>query len=294
MTEHAGSDYLSQFVDGSWVQTYYRDGFPFAEKYFDAESLHYFRFVCPEFKLAEWGANNDGARRCLFNGIGFIGHDYGGAADVLQTLRENGDAFATLQPEPHVATLVKGLLANRFPADGKLVYTLYNKSGAPVTGEAIEVLEVPRSRIRENSEVHRGGERPAQPPDSHESGYGWHWVECLSDAEVAATPAAEGRERLSLNLPPGSVACVSRLQRLLAVQKTAAGTVPVTVSHLAPAARLWAYLDKDTGLPADGREVKLSDGRAVVDVDQLFGRRGKLILKLLHGSYLADEAIVAP
>jgi len=265
MTEHAGSDYLSQFVDGSWMQTYYRDGFPFAEKCFDAESLHYFRFVCPEFKLAEWGANNDGARRCLFNGIGFIGHDYGGAADVLQTLRENGDAFATLQPEPHVTTLVKGLLANRFPADGKLVYTLYNKSGAPVTGEAIEAEALP----------------------------GWHWVECLSDVEVAATPAGEGRERLSLNLAPSSVACIGRLQRLLAVEKTAAGTVAVTVSRPAPAARLWAYLDKDTGLPADGRELSLSDGRARVDVDQLFGRRGKLILKLLHGSYLADEAIMA-
>ena len=72
-----------------------------------------------------------------------------------------------------------------------------------------------------------------------------------------------------------------------------AGVVAVTVSRPAPAARLVAYLDKDTGLPADGREVKLSEGRAVVDVDQLFGRRGKLILKLLRGSYLADEAIVA-
>jgi hypothetical protein len=266
MTEHAGSDYMSQFADGSWVQTYYRDGFPFAEKYFDAESLHYFRFVCPEFKLAEWGANSDGARRCLFNGIGFIGHDYGGAADVLQTLRENGDAFATLRPEPHVATLVKGLLANRFPVDGKLVYTLYNKSGAPVAGEAIEVEALPDR----------------------------HWVECLDDVEVSARPAGEGRQRLSLNLPAGSVACVSRLQRLLDVQTTAAGAVVVTVPRKAPAARLLAYLDKDTGLPADGREVELNDGRAALDATRLFGRRGKLILRLLHGSYLADEAIVAP
>jgi len=266
MTEHAGSDYMSQFVDGSWVQTYYREGFPFAEKYFDAESLHSFRFVCPEFKLAEWGANNDGSRRCLFNGIGFIGHDYGGAADVLQTLRENGDAFATLQPEPHVTTLFTGLLANRFPGDGKLVYTLYNKSGAPVTGEAIEV----------------------------EALSGWHWVECQSDVEAAARPAGEGRQRLSLNMAAGSVACASRLQRLLAVQKTAAGAVAVTVSRQAPASRLVAYLDKDTGLTADGCEVELKDGRAEVDASQLFGRRGKLILKLLHGSYLADEAIVAP
>jgi hypothetical protein len=265
MTEHAGSDYMSQFVDGSWVQTYYRDGFPFAEKYFDAESLHYFRFVCPEFKLAEWGVNNDGARRCLFNGIGFIGLDYGGAEDLLQTLRENGDAFATLAPEPHVSTLVPGLLANGFPVDAKLVYTLYNKSGGPVAGEAIEVEALP----------------------------GWRWVECLSDVEVAAQPVGEGRARLSLNLEAGRVACVSRLERLLSVEKIAAGAVAVSALRSVAPARLVVYLDKDTGLPADGRHVKLSEGRAVVDADQLFGRRGKLILKLLAGAYLVDEVSIA-
>jgi hypothetical protein len=264
MTEHAGSDYMSQFVDGSWVQTYYRDGFPFAEKHFDADSLHYFRFVFPEFTLAEWGANNDGARRCLFNGVGFIGLDYGGTNSVLQTLRENGDAFATLKPQPHVATLVKGLLANRFPVDGKLVYTLYNKSGGPVRGEAIEVESLP----------------------------GWHWVECLDDAEAVTQRTGEGRERLGLNLAAGAVACVSRLERLLAVEPAAAGAVAVRLRRQVPAARLVAYLDRDTGLAADGRGVELEDGRAQVDAIRLFGRRGKLILKLLRGPHLADEAIV--
>ena len=88
-----------------------------------------------------------------------------------------------------------------------------------------------------------------------------------SDVEVAATPAGESRERFEPEPAPGSVACVSRLQRLLAVQdrrrhRRGDGLGP------APASRLVAYVDKDTGLPADGREVKLSDGRAVVDVDQ--------------------------
>ena len=36
----------------------------------------------PEFKLVEW-ANSDGARRCLFNGIAFIGLDCGGTDGVL-------------------------------------------------------------------------------------------------------------------------------------------------------------------------------------------------------------------
>jgi len=33
------------------------------------------------------------------------------------------------------------------------------------------VFEVARSRIRENSGVFRGGQRPPQPPNSHEFGY---------------------------------------------------------------------------------------------------------------------------
>jgi hypothetical protein len=265
MTEHAGSDYLSQFVDGSWVQTYYRDGFPFAEKHYDAESLHYFRFVFPEFALAEWGTNDDGPRRCLFNGIGFIGKDYGGVDETLQTLRENGDAFATLQPEPHAATLVPGLLANRFPTAGKVVVTLYNKPGAPVAGEVLEV--------------------DARP--------GWHWVECLEDAEAIARPVGEGCERLSLSLEAGAVACLTRVERLLTVEPTAGGAA-VTLARKTEGTRLVAYLDTDTGLPADGREVELKGGRAEVDANRLFGRKGKLILKLMRGVHLADEAIAGP
>ncbi|MBM3148167.1 MAG: hypothetical protein FJ000_09795, partial [Actinobacteria bacterium] len=265
MTEHAGSDFMSQFVDGSWVQTYYRDGFPFAEKHYDAESLHYFRFVFPEFTLAEWGMNNDGPRRCLFNGIGFIGKDYGGVDETLQTLRENGDAFSTLQPEPHVATLVKGLLANLFPTAGKVVVTLYNKSGAPVAGEAIEV--------------------EARP--------GRHWVECLTDTEITAQPVGQGRERLSLSLEAGAVACLSQVERLMTVEPTAGGAA-VTLVRKIEGERLVAYLDKDTGLPGDGREVELKGGRVEVDANRLFGRKGKLILKLRRGPHLVDEAIVAP
>ena len=51
------------------------------------------------------------------------------------------------------------------------MYTLYNKSGAPVTGEAIEVENLPD----------------------------WHWVECLSDVEAAAQQVnvAELREEVA-------------------------------------------------------------------------------------------------
>ena len=39
--------------------------------------LHYFRFDCPEFKLAEWVRTTTGLTAACVNGTGFIGHDYG-------------------------------------------------------------------------------------------------------------------------------------------------------------------------------------------------------------------------
>jgi len=266
MTEHAGSDYLSQFVDGSWVQTYYRTGFPFAEEHYDAESLIYFRFVCPEFKLAEWGSNADGLRRCLFNGIGLIGHDYPGAEAVIQTLAENGDAFSTLQPEPHVATLVPGVLSNRFPGESKLVYTVYNKTSSAVSGALLEV----------------------------DAKSGWRWVDCVSDQEVEVKAIDSGHERLCLSLEPAGVACLARLERLLGSNRNAKGDVVISVARAVPEMQLAVSLDGDTGRHDDLRKVTLTDNRAVINAKELFGREGVLIVKLSSGGRLVDQLRILP
>jgi len=189
--EHAGSDYMAQFTDGSWMQTFYDKGFPFAFKHYDEDSLVYFRFVFPEFKLAQWGDSGDGPNRCFFNGIG---SPYHWATDFYTILHENADAFTGLQPEPLVATTRDRLLANRFPAGEKVVYTLYNKTGQAVDEDALRV----------------------------ERRDGRHYVDLRAGRNLAGADNDDGR-RVRVQLEPGEVTAIADLPRLIEAERTPDG-----------------------------------------------------------------------
>ena len=132
--EHAGNDWLTQFADGSWVQTFYSDQYEWVAKEFDDQSLYFFHFYFPEYVLAEWGPDTDGKRRCFFNGIG---RDSGCGPRLDAILREHSETFASTKPEPAIPTLMEGVLANKFPGRDKTIVTLYNKSGADQKGEIV-------------------------------------------------------------------------------------------------------------------------------------------------------------
>jgi hypothetical protein len=132
--EHAGNDWLTQFADGSWVQTFYSEQYEWVVEEFDDQSLYFFRFYFPEYVLAEWGPSTDGRRRCFFNGIG---RDTGCGPRLDAILREHADTFATKEPEPAMPTLVEGVLANKFPGNMETIVTIYNKSGADHEGDLI-------------------------------------------------------------------------------------------------------------------------------------------------------------
>jgi len=189
--EHAGSDYMAQFTDGSWMQTFHDTAFPFACKHYDADSLVYFRFVFPEFKLAQWGDSTDGPNRCFFNGIG---SPYHWAADLYAILHENADAFAGLAPEPLVPTARERLLANRFPAEDKVVYTLYNKTGQAVDGDLLSVA--------------RRDER--------------HYVDLRAGRPAAFADQGEGR-LVRVRLDAGQVGAIADFPRLLEGERTPEG-----------------------------------------------------------------------
>lgn len=189
--EHAGSDYMAQFVDGSWMQTFFDSAFPFAGKHFDDDSLVYFRFVFPEFKLAQWGDSAGGPQRCFFNGIG---SPYFQLADLHTILHENADAFTGLQPEPLVATTRARLLANRFPAGDKAVFTLYNKTGAPVDEPALRV----------------------------ERRVGRHYVDLRRGLPLASEDN-ESERLVRVSLAAGQVTAIADLPRLLSCERTPEG-----------------------------------------------------------------------
>ena len=267
MTEHAGSDYFTQFIDSSWTQTFY-NGFPFSEKYFDRHSLNYFHFCFPEFKLAHWGQSEDAPRRCFFNGIGI---DWGvGGVDYLQktgqVLRENGDAFASTKIEPLVETKVQNVLANKFPIEGKTVYTIYNKNDKVVDREIIEV-------------------NPYE---------GYHSVELLYDNEVnSRSELFKSKRTLALKIMANDVVCVAQFPEIIQTEKKD-NDILISLKKEVKDSKLIAYLDVDTshlGMK-DGKIINLQNGQAVINTEKLFGRKGKVILKLLQGYYLVDEVIV--
>lgn len=263
MTEHAGSDYFSQFFDGSWVQTFYTGAFAFAEKHFDDNSLIYFRFAFPEFKLAQWGESNDGERRCFFNGIG---KDSGCGQDADQVMKENGDALATLKPEPLVETKVKGLLANKFPIESKTLYMLYNKTPQTIKGEIMEVEPRP----------------------------GTHFVELLRDEELAfRNELARSRDVFTAEIKAGEVVCVAQLPKIITAEADGE-TVRVSLAREIQNTTLVAFVDRDSSYKGfgDGKVIELSEGKGEIEPRKVFGHKGKLILKLYADGYLVDQTIL--
>ncbi|MGD9494955.1 MAG: DUF6259 domain-containing protein [Armatimonadota bacterium] len=83
------------------------------------------------------------------------------------------EAFATTAPEFLVPTLQRGLYANRFPADGYEVYTLFNDLPHTAEGPAIEI-------------AHREG-----------ASYREAWEDVPLQPQIA-----EGRARIALTIPP--------------------------------------------------------------------------------------------
>ena len=118
--------------------------------------LNVARFAFPDFKTIEilycdkpTGSWATGVRWVFFNGeaIWLEGKadewfEPETRAEVRRChaiLREHRDAFTTLAPEPLVPTERAGVYANRFPAAGKTVVTLYNARHRTVRGPVLRL-----------------------------------------------------------------------------------------------------------------------------------------------------------
>ncbi len=258
-TEHAGSDWLSQYFDGSWDQTFYVGAYPFAEKHFDQKRLCFFRFLFPEFKLAEWGSSKRHMERYFFNGMGW---DLGGSRDqgkarvLAAILRENSDAVQTLAPEPLVSTSNSDLLANRFASPVKIIYTFYNRSDREITGYVLE-------KVPSNG----------------------HFIDLLNDEEL--------NNKGSITLKAGAVNAVALFPRLINLRYHD-GIVEVKLPSDTKG-DLWAYPENDivwekTG---HGKKILLTDGKALLNIKNNFGPRcEKIIFKMFRNRYLIDEAVL--
>lgn len=262
MTEHASSDYLSQFFDGSWDQTFYMHAFSFTEEYYDQNKICYFRFYYPEFKLAEWGSSKLHPKRCLFNGMGM---DMGGSPDkdiqrlYGRVMKENGDAFGSLEPEPIVPTTVDGLIANRFPAENKMIYTFFNIKEQDLTGSVKELPAIPD----------------------------YHYVELIRDTPIAMD--ADGRAEL--NVKANDVAVLGCFPRLLEAEWQDR-EINITFPPHAGEKVIICEQEDDSHLHAPlGKSSTIAAGNGKVSY-HCRDANAKIIIKLLHDDYLVDEVVL--
>ena len=263
MTEHAGSDYLTQFFDGSWDQTFFKR-FDFSERYFDDLRLCIFRFCFPRFKISAWGSSSRHAKRCLFNGIGM---DMGGAEDrdeerlYAHAMKENGDAFATFEPEPIVRSAPEKLLVNRFPAPEKVAYTFYNTDQKTLTGGVMEKTPFP----------------------------GGHFVDVIRDEAVAMN----GDGHPVVTLAPESVTLVVCFPKVLTVNKTAAGHYAFAFDRTkGDEVVICEDADDEMFLAPRSRCLTLKNASGTGEYRVRGAQSRKLIFKLKKDGYLVDEVVV--
>ena len=264
MTEHAGSDYLTQFFDGSWDQTFYIGAFPFVEKYYDDLRINFFHFCFPNFKFSEWGSSTRHPWRNLFNGFGM---DMGGFENTdiqrqfAQIMKENGDAFASENIEPIVKTTHKKFLANRFPHENKIIHTVYNTSEKMIMGSILETKS-------SNKNI--------------------HYVELIEDKVVNVN--TEGLPELSVEAERTAV--LASFPIILNAKKTG-NTIEITFDKTkGDKIVVCEDFDDEHFFAPRGKWTKLAapHGKAIYKIKDTNAK--KYIIKLFKNDYLADEVIL--
>lgn len=150
-TEESPVDVTSQYQDGSF--TYAMNS---AQRGQSLVPINAHRFALPSFKTIEilfcdkpTGNWAGGVKWTFFNGEAiwlegpaeewFAPQTRETIRKCYRILKENADAFTTLEPTMLIPTLRGGVYANAFPAEDKTVYTLYNARHRTVRGELLSV-----------------------------------------------------------------------------------------------------------------------------------------------------------
>jgi len=262
MGEFCGSDAAARYFDATLAQGHD------PEQYLVPQMFGYgvspFRFVFPEVKLFDWGnmygdANyHMGTRRSLFNGMGLTFPDISDAQlaewnHMCEAMRSVGDVLAGVDCEALVATRQTGVVANRFSLNGREVYTVWNQSGAAVSGQ---VVNIPGAAGRRFVNMLTG--RP-----------------CVS-ARLATEDAVE------LSLPSDEVGMIGVFPKLVA---TTAGVTGCTYSVVDPTLTLQA-VDLNTGAV-----LVSGSGAITVPYSSVVGR--ELAVKAVKDGYLIFDVMNA-
>ena len=271
-SENPCSDYLLQWTDVCWSKTFNESGTLDDDTRFDPYGISILRFCFPEVSWAEWAMTWDaGTRRCFFNGMGYGLHapGYGlrdrsndfNAADewawfrkAMIVFKENGDAFTSLKPEPLIPGLVDKVFVNKFPADGKTVFTIFNKSGRDVN-EAVLQIDVATDE---------------------------HVVDLFADMQ-AVTEESKTGTKVKLSIKDKEVACLAKLAKRINVE-IVNNQIVVSVENYIPSIENLLLMDAAGNI----EQLTVEKGKCIL---REINKNEKYILKLIRNGFLSDEIV---
>ncbi len=266
MTEHVGTEYLAQFIDGYLTQQFNWNT-PFWGRFrgMSAYELVFMRFLLPEVKVIIFGFDSeDGGRRAFFNAVG---QDRGGAKGKAleyltrthRVLIENSDAFNTMNPKALIPTLERGLMANEFCCKGKCVWTVWNRNLQSLEGRLFEIA----------------GKK------------NMHYVELLYDLPLSVID--ENVKRVICGkVGPNEVLAIGEFPEILRV-RLSGKKLRVQVDKKVSDSVLEVFIGDDNG-KADNRVSVDSYDKDILETE--IGENSKIIIKLIKNGYLIDEAII--
>jgi hypothetical protein len=263
LTEHAGTEYLAQYIDGYLTQQFRWDSSFFAQfRGMSSYNLVFMRFLLPELKVLVFGLDpEDGGRRAFFNAVGQDRSSLQGEAlryfnRTHRVLIENGDAAGTMYPEPLIPTLQAGLMANAFPGDSKRLWTLCNRNSTVVKGELLAV-EVKKDV---------------------------HYVEALNDVPLLSA-IKSGKMIISGDIEPQQVICIVELPKILNAQLSGK-TLKISVNKQDSGLHVEFFVGEDDQDKVS--KLYLEEGKCEAQISS----SGNIIVKLIRDKYLLDQVII--
>ena len=253
LTESLGFDVLGQYVDGSLLYDLTEQGFTsgVAANWEGFVGINIYRFFFPRHKIFDYQISEKYPEWRLFNATGAFNREWCYREHERQMLKDNADAFGSLEAEPMIATRIPRVYGNRFPAGHKTVYTLYNAASQAARGPLLAL------------------------PTRAE----YHWVDLYRYAEVATAREAD-QTVVSLALEPRSVTCVAHLRKQCDVIRQGSEVVVQTRGHHEGArVRIADLFGKKVAVGT------IQNGRCKLSLPPDTGR---LLCKLYQDKYLVD------
>ncbi|GEM_PF-1801059 len=141
MSETPGQDTMWQYLDGTL--SYDLSSSPLtgsrAKGWEGFVGIDINRFYFPRFKFFDYEMFEKYPAWRLFNGTGAFNREWFYNNHELQILKENSDAFGSLNPTPLIPTLISMVYVNKFPGKDKTIYTVYNARKSKITGEVFAI-----------------------------------------------------------------------------------------------------------------------------------------------------------